>query len=396
MSFPPPHARISTDKPQPLKPPVFTVKGGGRSTKKRNLALFRVSLEEDAVLAAAEVLRSGWIGEGERAKEFEALVGGLLGQQQVLALNSCTSALVLALRLAGAGPGTEVVTTPMTCTATNHAILQGGASIVWADIDPVTGNIDPASVRSRITERTKAIVAVHWGGTPCDLDTLNEIAREHGISVVEDAAHAFGSEYRGRLIGGHSDFVCLSFQAIKMITTGDGGALVCSSRADYERGKLLRWFGIPRGVALGSYDITEFGYKFHMNDISAALGIAGMAHYQEYLSLRRRNGLLYERLLQGIPGISVHKEEPHERSAFWLACALVERRDDFIRKLADAGIAASPVHLRNDAFTVFSPFNGGPLPGVDAFNPMHVSLPVGPWISEEDVHYVAETIRQGW
>jgi dTDP-4-amino-4,6-dideoxygalactose transaminase len=353
-------------------------------------------VEEDAVLAATEVLRSGWLGEGDRVREFEAMIGRLIGQQQVLAVNSCTSALVLALRLAGAGPGTEVVTTPMTCTATNHAILQGGARIVWADIDPVTGNIDPASVRSRVSERTKAIMAVHWGGMPCDLDALNAIAKDCGISVIEDAAHAFGSEYRGRLIGCHSDYVCFSFQAIKMITTGDGGALICHSQADYERGKLLRWFGIPRGAALGEYDITEFGYKFHMNDIAAALGVAGMAHFDDYLSLRRRNGLLYERLLEGVPGVSVHREQPHERSAFWLASVLVERRDDFVRKLAEAWITASPVHLRSDAFTVFSQFNAGPLPGVDSFDARHVSLPVGPWITEEDVHYVAETIRQGW
>jgi dTDP-4-amino-4,6-dideoxygalactose transaminase len=353
-------------------------------------------VEEDAVLAAAEVLRSGWIGEGERVKEFESLIGGLIGQQQVLAVNSCTSALVLALRLAGAGPGTEVVSTPMTCTATSHAILQSGARIVWADIDPVTGNINPASVRSKVSERTKAIMAVHWGGVPCDLDALNAIAKDRAIAVIEDAAHAFGSEYWGRLIGCHSDYVCFSFQAIKMITTGDGGALLCRSQADYQRGKLLRWFGIPRGVDVGGYDITEFGYKFHMNDIAAALGVAGIGHFKNYLSLRRLNGLLYERLLRGVPGISVYQEQPHERSAFWMASVLVERRDDFVRKLAAAGIVASPVHLRNDAFTVFSQFNAGPLPGVDSFDARHVSLPVGPWITEEDVHYIADTIRQGW
>ena len=353
-------------------------------------------MEEDAVLAAADVLRSGWIGEGEHVKAFEELIAATFDQEHVLALNSCTSALVLALRMAGAGPGTEVVTTPMTCTATNHAILQAGARLVWADIDPLSGVVDPASVRAKITERTKAIVAVHWGGTPCDLDALNAITTEHGIPVIEDAAHAFGSQYRGRWIGCHSDYVCFSFQAIKLVTTGDGGALVCRSLADYERGKLLRWFGIPRGAALGSYDITEFGYKFHMNDIAAAMGIAGMAHFPNNLEVRRRNGLLYEKLLTGIPGLELYKEQPHERSAFWLASALVERRGDFIRKLAEAGIAASPVHLRNDAFTVFSEFNNGPLPGVDFFDPRHVSFPVGPWITEEDVHYVADTIRQGW
>ena len=369
---------------------------GAEDAAVRTLALFRVSVEEDAVQQVAEVLRSGWLGEGERVKRLEELIAAYTGAPHVLALNSCTSALVLALRLAGAGPGTEVVTTPMTCTATNHAVLQSGARIVWADVDPISGNIDPVSVRSRITARTKAIVAVHWGGVPCDLTALNAIGAERGLPVIEDAAHAFGSEYKGRQIGSHSRFVCFSFQAIKTVTCGDGGALLCADGNDHERGKLLRWFGIPRGAPIGDYDITEYGYKFHMNDISAAIGIAGMSHVRRYIEQRRRNGLLYERLLDGTPGLRLHKEEPHERSAFWLAPVLADRRADFINKLADAGIAASPAHLRNDRYTVFSEFNGAPLPGVDQFDAEHVNLPVGPWIDEDDIHYVAKTIRQGW
>jgi perosamine synthetase len=367
-----------------------------KSVTARPVPLFRVGADEEAILAVANVLRSGWIGEGERVKEFESLLSAFIGTGHVAAVNSCTSALVLALRLAGVEAGTEVVTTPMTCTATNHAILQLGARIVWADIDPISGNVDPVSVRSRINERTRAVVIVHWGGVPCDLDAFNAIGRDFGVPIVEDAAHAFGSRYKGRNIGLDSDFVCFSFQAIKTITTGDGGALVCRSEANDARARLLRWFGIERGRPIGDYDIQEFGYKFHMNDIAAAIGVSGMRFAETFVAARRRNGLLYGKLLQGIPGLQMRAEPPHEHSAFWLAGLLVERRKDFIRRLSEHCIAASPVHIRNDIYTVFRPFNGPELPGVDYFDPRHVSVPVGPWVTEEDVHHIAETIREGW
>jgi dTDP-4-amino-4,6-dideoxygalactose transaminase len=360
------------------------------------LSLFRTSNDEGALEVVAEVLRSGWIGEGDKVKLFEKQIAEFVGTTHIAAVNSCTSALVLALRIAGVDAASEVISTPMTCTATNHAILQLGAKIVWADIDPLTGNIDPASVASRITERTRAVIVVHWGGVPCDMDAFHSLGRQHSIRIVEDAAHAFGSAYRGRLIGADSDFACYSFQAIKTITTGDGGALVCGLNEDDERARLLRWFGIERGCPLGEYDIHEFGYKFHMNDIAAAIGISGMKHLTSYLSIRRRNGLLYQQLLTGIPGLQIHQEREHERSSFWLANLLVEDRANFIRRLGDYGIAASPVHLRNDRYQVFKQFNTAELPGVDYFDPRHVSVPVGHWVTEEDVEYVAKTIAQGW
>jgi len=362
----------------------------------RTLPMFRVESDEESIAAVADVLRSGWIGEGQRVRDFEALLGEFVGTGNIATVNSCTSALVLALRLAGVGPGCEVVSTPMTCTATNHAILQLGADIVWADIDRVAGTIDPVSVRSRITERTRAVMAVHWGGVPCDLNALNEIAVETGIPVIEDAAHAFGSVYEDRNVGLHSEYVCFSFQAIKLVTSGDGGALVCRSDANDARARLLRWFGIERGKALGEYDIQEFGYKFHLNDVAAALGIGSLRTVASNLAARRRNGLLYERLLRGVPGLTIHEEAPNERSAFWLATVLVERRADFIRKLSEYGVASSPIHFRNDGYTAFSRFNGPHLPGVDSFDSKHVCIPVGPWVTEEDVHFVSSTIRSGW
>jgi len=215
--------------------------GGGK-----DIPLFKVFIPESVIEPLREVLLSGYIGEGPRVEEFEQQLALWFNNDNVLALNNGTATLQLALRLANVGYGDEVVSTAMTCTATNEPILAMGAKIVWADIDPWTGNINPDDVAKKVTPKTKAIMCVHWGGYPCDLDELNAIAAEHGIKLIEDACHAFSSIYHGKPIGSHSDFACFSFQAIKEMTTVDGGALVCKSKADRERGRLLRWYGIDR------------------------------------------------------------------------------------------------------------------------------------------------------
>jgi dTDP-4-amino-4,6-dideoxygalactose transaminase len=211
-----------------------------------NIPLFRVHMPGSVMEPLQKVLMSGYIGQGPKVEEFEKALVPWVGNPNCLTVNSGTSALHLAMRLAGVERGTEVISTPTTCSATNEPILERGGGIVWADIDPWTGNIDPMDVERKITGKTKAIIAVHWGGYPCELDELLRISRKYGIALIEDAAHAFGATYRGRQIGSHSSFVCFSFQAIKLLTTVDGGLLVCPSMDDYRRGKLLRWFGIDR------------------------------------------------------------------------------------------------------------------------------------------------------
>ena len=233
--------------------------------------LFKVHMPKSVDKPLLEVLHSGFIGQGKKVDEFEEKLGQYFGNKKVLTLNSGTSGLHLALRLANVGHGDEVITTAMTCTATNMPILAAGAKIVWADVNPITGLIDPQAIEEKITSKTKAIMMVHFGGIPCDIDAINAIAKKYNLKTIEDGAHAIGAEYKGSKIGNHSDFIMFSLQAIKHFTTVDGGLLLCKDQSDYERGKLLRWYGIDRDEKRKEFrceeDIIEYGYKYHMNDI---------------------------------------------------------------------------------------------------------------------------------
>lgn len=361
------------------------------------IPLFKVHMPESVTEPLKRTLFSGYIGQGKRVEEFEKALTPWVGSNNVLTLNSGTSAIHLALRLAGVGYGDEVISTPMTCTATNEPILERGARIVWADIDPATGEIDPADVRRKITRKTKAVVAVHWGGYPCDLDELNEIARERGIKMIEDAAHAFGARYKDKPIGSHSDFVCFSFQAIKHLTTIDGGALVCKSPDDYLRGKLLRWYGIDREEERRDFrceqDVKEYGYKFHMNDVCATIGIEQLKYVGEILSKHRANADYYNGHLNGLGRFKLLSPKADRLSSYWLYTVLVENRLDFMTRMTKAGITVSQVHSRNDMHTMMNASKSN-LPNVDIFTEKQVSIPVGWWLSKKDREHIVNTILE--
>jgi len=194
------------------------------------------------------VFDAGTITEGEYSDKFEKQFGEYIGNENCSLVNSCTSALTLAYRLSDLGVDTEIITTPMTCMATNEPAHLTGAKLVFADIDPTTGNIDPESVKKRLTKKTKAVVAVHWAGQPFDISSIHKIVKEFNpeVKIIEDAAHALGASYENKLIGCHSDYVCFSFQAIKHLTTVDGGAICSLDEDDDRRIKKIRWFGLYR------------------------------------------------------------------------------------------------------------------------------------------------------
>ncbi|MBI3087437.1 MAG: DegT/DnrJ/EryC1/StrS family aminotransferase [Candidatus Omnitrophica bacterium] len=367
--------------------------------EQKSIPLFKVFIPESVLEPLREVLFSGIVTEGEQTREFERRLGEYLDTPRTLALNACTHALQLALRLAGVGPGDEVISSPMTCVATNSPVLAAGASIRWADIDPQTGNIDPQAIERAITPKSKAILYVHWAGDPAPIDEINAVARAHGLKVIEDAAHAFGAEYGGRKLGSHSDFVCFSFQAIKHMTTVDGGALCCKSEEDYRRGKTLRWFGIDREARreelFWDYNIQEYGYKYHMNNVTAAIGIEQLKHVDRTLAAHRRNGAFYLQALQDVPKLAHLRRSPKAKAAFWVFTMLVEGREAFVTKLKAQGITTSIVHVRNDAYDAFKAFRRR-LPGVDAFASRYISIPCGWWVTEDDAQRIAEIIRQGW
>jgi dTDP-4-amino-4,6-dideoxygalactose transaminase len=264
--------------------------------EKKEIVMFYPYMPEDVIKAVSDVLRTRWIGQGEKVDKVEQKFSEKFNIPHSVTLNSCTSALHLALRLADVGPGDEVITTPMTCTATNIPILYTGAKAVFADIQEDTLNIDPKSIEKKITARTKAIMIVHWAGYPCDMDEINAIAKKHNLKVIEDAAHALGAKYKGKFIGSISDFSCFSFQAIKQITCIDGGMVSMIHPEDNKKAKLLRWYGIDRdfkGDIFWKYQITDIGYKYHMNDVNASLLQTQLDHFDSVI--KRRNEIVFRR-----------------------------------------------------------------------------------------------------
>lgn len=358
------------------------------------IPLFKVHIPKEIDKPLLKVLHSGYIGQGPKVDEFEEIIAKFLNNKNIITVNSGTSAIQLALRLANVKRGDEVITTPMTCSATNEPILAIGAKIVWADVIKENGLIDPLSVQKKITKKTKAIVCVDWGGTVCDLDSLLQITRKNGIKLIEDAAHAFGSTYKKRRVGSIADYTCFSLQAIKHITTIDGGILTTTDKSDYKRGKILRWFGIDREVKTKGdsridIDIPEWGYKFHMNDVCAVIGIVQMDHIAEVLSKHRDNAKYY---LSNIDNdYYTHPlTEWSQESSYWLYTLVLptpQERMMFAEYMNKNGVSTSRVHRRNDNYSGF-PKGKDKLPGVSHFYDREECIPVHWGLTKSEVREI--------
>jgi dTDP-4-amino-4,6-dideoxygalactose transaminase len=366
------------------------------------IPLFKVFMSPEVDDPICEVLRSGYIGQGPKVEEFEKLLREWLNVPNALTINSATSGLQLAVHLAGTGPGSKIVSTPMTCSATNTAIVANRTDIVWADIDSDTGNISIESVdralRTKMSgNNIKAIIAVDWAGYPCDYVELRELADKYGVKIIRDAAHAFGSTYAQEKVGDWADYTVYSFQAIKHLTTGDGGVLVCRSEPEHARAKLLRWYGLDRETKSDfrcSQDIPEAGFKYHMNDINATIGIANMATIDERVGIHKANGEYYDEVLQGVPGITLLNRSGIKESAHWIYTLLAEDREYLSRKLTARDIMTSQVHRRNDEFGVFKKYDRYILPGLEEFSRNHISIPCGWWVTQDDREYIVTSIKE--
>jgi len=365
------------------------------------MEFFNTHVSEQAIKLVAQTMESGWLSEGKLVKEFEQRLASNLGLQHPVALNSGTSALHLALVVAGVGRGDEVILPAQTFVATGLVILMQGAIPVFADIDPLTGNLSSISIAHKITSQTKAIIPVHWGGYPCDMDEINSLASKQNIAVIEDAAHALGSTYKGKPIGTISRFTAFSFQAIKHLTTGDGGVLCCLNEQDAHLAFTKRWFGIDRANSQPSilgervYDIDSVGYKYHMNDLSAAMGLGNLDDFPQRLLRRQEIAGIYRRQFKDVAGIQLLKREEDRTSAYWLFTMLVEKRECLIRKLAEKGLPASVVHLRIDHNSIFGGLRDD-LPGQAEFNERQVAIPVHEGLTNVDVEKITRVIISGW
>jgi len=373
---------------------------GWLETGDNRVVLFHPYVPEGTGEEVAEVLKTRWIGQGPRVDQFEKEFGDFLGGVSSLAVGSGTDALHLAYLLAGIEAGDEVITPVFTCTATNLPLLYIGAIPVFADIDPKTMNISPSSIREKITPRTKAIATVDYGGLPCDYEEISKIAQEFNLKIIDDAAHAVGAKYRGENIGQIADFTTYSFQAIKHITTADGGLLAIKDPSLLEKGKRLRWFGIDRVAKQGgiwSNDITELGYKYQMTDIGATMGLAGL-HKIDHILEHRRNILdTYMTELKGIDGLyNVGSQSLADREhAAWLHTILVEKRDQLQAKLLSNGIESAPVHYRNDMYSILGG-RSSEFPNMDSLEDKYLVLPLHMHMSAEDAQRICSIIKSGW
>lgn len=327
-------------------------------------------MSHEAVENATRVLWSGQLAEGEEVKKFEYEFSQKFGLQNVVALNSGTTALELAYELARIGVGDEVITPVLTCTATNLPLVRRGAKIVFADTDTDL-NVDIEDVKKKITTKTKAIVFVHFGGNNRGLADLLTICRERDIILIEDAAQAVGSEFWGK-----ADYTCVSLQAIKLLTSGDGGFLICKSEEDAKKAKRLRWFGYDREEKQkkGDTDLVEAGYKYHMNNISAAIGLGNLKHVDSIVAHRNELRDIYHSY-----GLFAHT---------WLAGGFVSDYDAFKQYMATYDVEIGQHHYRNDKYTIF----GGriPLKTMDKIESRYFFVPFHYGISTLDARKIGK------
>jgi len=378
----------------------------------KQIPLFKVYMDPNAKIEVGKVLDSGYIGQGKKVEEFETNLKEYFNVDKLLTLNSGTSALHLAIHLLkkqttdwpGLYPGDEVLTTALTCTATNWPILANGLDIKWVDIDEKNLNIDLDDLERKITSKTKIIIAVHWGGYPVDLKRLKKI-QQHAyelygfkIMIIEDGAHSFGTEYDAKKLGNDGNIVMYSLQAIKHVTSIDGGILILPTQELYNRAKLIRWYGIDREHNSKDFrceaDVIEWGFKFHMNDVNATVGIENLKHADEILNIHRNNAKFYDIHIKH-PDVTLLERQDYNNSAFWIYSMKVKNRFMFYTRMKECGIMVSQVHERNDKHTAVKQYKTF-LPTLDRVLPEVVSIPVGWWVTNDDRQYIVDCINGGW
>lgn len=334
------------------------------------------------------ILHSGALAYGSYGKQFEQLMSSYLDTNNVVLVSSFNSAILVTLITLGVKPGDELIASPMACLASNQPLVTVGATVVWADTDPDTGTLDPESVRSKITSRTRAIFHNHYCGYPGYIDEINAIGREYGIAVVDDAIEAFGSEYKSRKIGvTDTDVTVFSFQAVRVPTTIDGGAIVFRDREMYEKSILVRDSGVDRryfrdsrGEINPKSDITVAGFGATMSDVNSYIGTLQMNNVERLIELQRSNADAWDSIMQGID--ENFRPLNHRKEIlpnYWVYGILTETKNAVIDYFRSIGYYASGVHVPNSNYSIFG--KQGALPGVDKFYSRFLALPSGWWFS---------------
>lgn len=368
---------------------------------KDGIPLFYPHIPNGAIDEVTDTLSGRWIGQGPKVEAFEKLFKEkFLGDHAALSVGSGTDALHLSYLLAGVKAGDEVIVPVFTCTATNIPLLYIGATPVFADIDPDTMNICPKDVERKITSRTKAVVCVDYGGVPCDYDALNHLCEKNNLKLISDAAHSLGSKYKGRYCAQMSDFTIFSFQAIKTLTTGDGGLVAIKDNDKVDLGKKLRWFGIDRTAKQGGIwenDIVDIGYKYQMNDIAAGIGLAGLREIKTTLEHRDRLFKEYKKLIKN-PRLRIvgARDSSDTYNSAWMLTVVVDKdRIGLMEKLRENGIESAQVHYRNDRYSIFGGRRSD-LPQMDEIEDRYLVLPLHTKIGVEHVKKICDVLNAEW
>lgn len=376
-------------------------------TKKLNVPITKPSLTEEEARAPFESIKSGWVTQGPKVAEFEKAVASYVGAKHGIATTSCTTGLHLAMAAIGIGPGDEVICPSFTFIASANAILYTGATVVFCEIDPRTFNIDPNDVEKRITKKTKAIMPVDQIGLACDIDAINDIAKRHGLDVVEDAAPAIGESYKGRKVGSNAHQTVFSFHPRKVITTGEGGMITTDDDALADRARKLRAHGMSvsdldrhKADRIIIEEYPELGFNYRMTDIQASIGLVQLRRLDELLGLRRARAERYNRELPGVKGIEIpyvpeYAEHTYQSYCLRLTTDCTLDREDLMTNLLRRGVATRRGVMASHLEKTYTDRNGKvSLPVTEAATASTMLIPLYATMTDEEQSWVIESLRE--
>jgi dTDP-4-amino-4,6-dideoxygalactose transaminase len=353
-------------------------------------SLFKVFMPDEVSLKIAEIMTSGQLASGIHTKNFEKKLQEYVGNPNILTVSG--NSISFALKLLDIKAGDEIIVSPMGCLMTTQPIVYAGATVVWADIDPLTGSLDPIDVKSKITSKTKAIIHYHWAGYPGYIDEINTLAKENGIIVIEDATESFGAEYSGHKIGNNgTDIVCYSFTPVRLPNTIDGGGLAFNNKQLLNKALLMRDLGIDRskfrdelGELSESCDISTIGDASAMNNVSGFIGASQMDYLDTLYMKQRENAKKWECYFENDNTVTLLKKNNNSIPSYWAFTILSDNRDDLLQEFRRKGFYASKMHIRNDIYSVFQS-SAKEFKGINEFSSRELNLPCGWWVKSEGI-----------
>lgn len=361
--------------------------------------LFGVYHDQQVEEIAVEVLRSGQISSGLHVEKFRQAFGDLVGRPLTVTVNDMSSAVAIALRLAGVGPGSEIITQAFSCLSSNSPLGLSGARIRWADMDSETAAISVASVEALLTPATRAVLLYHIAGYPGPAEDLAALCRERGVSLIEDCNNALGATLNGTPVGQFGDYAVHSFYPNRQINAIEGGAISVSTDQEFQRALRLRKYGIdpvrfrdPAGEIDPAVDVPELGWAAILNNLSSAVGLVQLGGLADRLSATRANANRLRLALERLPGLVVVQPLVGADPAWWALLILAEQRDRVLARLKSRGIGASRLHYRNDVYTGFKA-DPATLPGTDRFMAQVIALPCGWWLTTSDIDTIGEEVK---